>query len=245
MNFRSLRNFEMRKREIMKPIKSKSPKNKMNQKESIHMIPQSKVARGRRPHNEPTSTPTIDQNKVVEFSSQEHSFSENSSEMEVSSSVKREASISDEQILKAPIVEKVGLQKEESNQKAKSNEEELRVKEEVTLEGQPAPIPPRTKVDLKHQIENVKGMVQMGTAIMKSSFPKPFEIAEKVVENWKEDGDFSELPIEQPLLQFYLGLGLRKAKQTEKELEQKLEGAGVLPVFRQQWKKAQKFLHKK
>lgn len=84
----------------------------------------------------------------------------------------------------------------------------------------------------------------MGTAIVKSSFPKPFEIAEKVLENWKDDGDFSELPIEQPLLQFYLGLGLRKAKATEKEIESKLETTGVLPVFRQQWSKAQKLFNK-
>jgi hypothetical protein len=80
----------------------------------------------------------------------------------------------------------------------------------------------------------------MGTAIVKSSFPKPFEVAEKVVEDWKQDGDFSELPITQPLVQFYVGLGLRKAKQTEKEIEEKLEITGVLPVVRQQWHKAQK-----
>jgi hypothetical protein len=112
--------------------------------------------------------------------------------------------------------------------------------EEVVIEGEPAPKAKRTNVDIQEQFENVKGAVQMGTAIVKSSFPKPFEIAEKVVEDWKQDGDFSELPINQPLVQFYLGLGLRKAKQTEKDLEKKLESAGVLPVVRQQWQKAQK-----
>ncbi len=112
--------------------------------------------------------------------------------------------------------------------------------EEVVIEGEPAPQFKRTKVDIKEQLENVKGVLQMGTAIVKSSFPKPFEVAEKVVEDWKQDGDFSELPINQPLVQFYVGLGLRKVKQTEKEIEQKLETTGVLPVVRQQWNKAQK-----
>jgi hypothetical protein len=111
---------------------------------------------------------------------------------------------------------------------------------EPILEGQPAPKQKRTKMDVKEQLETVKGVVQLGTAIVKSSFPKPFEMAEKVVEDWKQDGDFSELPISQPLVQFYVGLGLRKAKQTEKDLEQKLENAGVLPVVRQQWQRAQK-----
>lgn len=115
------------------------------------------------------------------------------------------------------------------------------VREEVILEGEPAPKSKRTQVDLKHHLENVVGVMQMGTALVKNSFPKPFEIAEKVVEDWKLDGDFSELPINQPLVQFYVGLGLRKAKQTEKEIEQKLETTGVLPVVRQQWQKAQKF----
>lgn len=113
--------------------------------------------------------------------------------------------------------------------------------EEVILQGEPAPEPKATKMDLKEQLETVKGVVEMGTAMVKSSFPKPFELAEKVVEDWKQDGDFSELPIDQPLLQFYLGLGLRKAKQTEKKLEHKLEVTGVLPVVRQQLNKAQKY----
>lgn len=112
--------------------------------------------------------------------------------------------------------------------------------EEIIIEGEPAPQSKRTKVDLKEHLESVKGVLQMGTAIVKSSFPKPFEVAEKVVEDWKQDGDFSELPINQPLVQFYVGLGLRKVKQTEKEIEQKLEVTGVLPVVRQQWQKAQK-----
>lgn len=178
---------------------AKKHSGKSNKKEQTHVIPQAKVAKGRRPHTE---------------------------SMELKSEPYQPSMLSEEEI--------VG-----------HSEAMEKVVDEVIIEGQPAPKPERTKVDLKHQLENVKGMVQMGTAIMKSSFPKPFEIAEKVVEDWKDDGDFSELPIEQPLLQFYLGLGLRKAKQTEKELEQKLEVAGVLPVFRQQWQKAQKFINKK
>lgn len=112
--------------------------------------------------------------------------------------------------------------------------------QETIIEGEPAE-PKRAKIDLKEQLENVKGVLQMGTAIVKSQFPKPFEVAEKVVEDWKQDGDFSELPINQPLVQFYVGLGLRKVRQTEKDIEQKLESTGVLPVVRQQFQKAQKY----
>lgn len=195
---------------------NKRQKSKKNspKKNSDHMIPTAKVAKGRRPHTEMTEEVTqpslFDVDDTNEFHSQ------------------------DEDTLTAKDLK----QSNDIHNHAES--EEFVKTEEVILEGQPAP-KQREKVDLKQQIENVKGMVQMGTALVKSSFPKPFEIAEKVVENWKEDGDFSELPIEQPLLQFYLGLGLRKAKKTEKEIEQKLEVAGVLPVFRQQWQKAQKY----
>lgn len=117
---------------------------------------------------------------------------------------------------------------------------ETESKEEIVLEGKPAPQPVRKRISMKEKLENVKGVITMGAAMVKTSFPKSYELAEKVVEDWKQDGDFSELPINQPLVQFYVGLGLRKAKNTEKGIEQKLESTGVLPVVRQQINKAQK-----
>lgn len=209
----------------MSKHKSKKTSHK---KEQTHVIPTSKTARGRRPHTEQTPTNEPYQTSLLADADWESPAATMAADEAVSGKVSAVSS---------------GNSKKSTKKQDASTEvpqKSTAAKEEVVIEGQPAPQSNRTKIDLKNQIESVKGMVQMGTAIVKSSFPKPFEIAEKVVENWKEDGDFSELPIEQPLLQFYLGLGLRKAKETEKELETKLETAGVLPVFRQQWQKAQK-----
>jgi len=203
--------------------KSKSKKS-VHKKNQAHVIPPSKTAKGRRPHTEPSVSEPYQTSLL------------SGAEWETPSS----ALESDEAINLDAVSSKISETPDTATSDTIGKSKSKSSKEEEILEGQPAPRPSRTKIDLKNQIESVKGMVQMGTAIVKSSFPKPFEIAEKVVENWKEDGDFSELPIEQPLVQFYLGLGLRKAKQTEKDLESKLETAGVLPVFRQQWQKAQK-----
>lgn len=207
---------------------SKHKSKKTNHKKDSPMIPTSKIARGRRPDTDEATSEPYQTSLLVEDW--------------VASAAENEAATGTATI-ESPVKAKKSTKKQGPIGDVTTVEAKTQ-KEEVILEGQPAPQSNRTKVDLKHQIENVKGMVQMGTAIVKSSFPKPFEIAEKVVENWKEDGDFSELPIEQPLLQFYLGLGLRKVKQTEKDLESKLETAGVLPVFRQQWQKAQKLFNK-
>jgi hypothetical protein len=190
---------------------SKNKAKKQTKKEHVHEIPLVKTAKGRRPHTEEKVEPY--QPSLLSETDLKPQRPAKSVEPE-----KREEAIHAEAIAAAP----------------------TEAQEEVILEGRPEPESKRTKIDLKEQIENVKGVVQMGTAIVKSSFPKPFELAEKVVEDWTQDGDFSELPINQPLVQFYVGLGLRKVKQTEKELEQKLETTGVLPVVRQQWQKAQK-----
>jgi hypothetical protein len=204
----------------MSNSKNKSKKSVVKKNQS-HVIPPSITSIGRRPHTDGSSTEPYQTSLL------------NSSDLEFAPEMEAdEASLVVEDII--PLAESKRAAGVESTSHTEG------IKEEVILEGQPALHSTRTKIDLKNQLEQVKGMVQMGTAIVKNSFPKPFEIAEKVVENWKEDGDFSELPIEQPLVQFYLGLGLRKAKKTEKDLETKLETAGVLPVFRQQWQKAQK-----
>lgn len=198
----------------MSNAKTKAKKHHAK-KEQVHEIPVAKTAKGRRPHTEVEAEPY-----------QPSLLSE--SDLEPQRGAKTAAKA-------AP---KAAVQEEASD--VIVDEATAAPTEEIILEGEPAPHSKRAKIDLKDQLENVKGVVQMGTAIVKSSFPKPFEIAEKVVEDWTKDGDFSELPISQPLVQFYVGLGLRKVKQTEKELEQKLETTGVLPVVRQQWHKAQK-----
>lgn len=69
-----------------------------------------------------------------------------------------------------------------------------------------------------------------GAEIIRSRAPKAVELAEKVTGDWLQDGDFSELPINQPIVQFYLGEGLRKAKETEKKVIAKVESSNVVPV---------------
>ncbi len=216
----------------MATSKSKSKKS-VQKKDQAHVIPPSKVAKGRRPHTEASEGEPYQTSLL------------SSSELESPLAIHKESTLETPHSLDSQeIQEKASPMRDSISEDVAAAVSSAKIKKEALLEGQPAPKAGRTKVDLKDHLESVKGVVQMGTALVKNSFPKPFEIAEKVVENWKEDGDFSELPIEQPLVQFYLGLGLRKAKQTEKELESKLEHAGVLPIFRQQWQKAQKLFNK-
>lgn len=84
----------------------------------------------------------------------------------------------------------------------------------------------------------------VGAELLKNKFPKSFNLAEKVVDNWVKDGNFSELPIETPLVQYYVGEGLRKAKSIEKKVESRLDDSGVLPIVKHQLNRAQKYLKK-
>jgi hypothetical protein len=102
----------------------------------------------------------------------------------------------------------------------------------------------KIKKTKKLQLPNIFGL-SMGAQLLKAKFPKSFGIAEKVIEEWVEDGDFNELPIETPLVQFYVGEGLRRAKDVEKKIETRLDDAGVLPIVRHQLGRAQKWINKK
>lgn len=195
-----------------KNVENKKNKKTGTKKENLHEIPVAKTAVGRRPHTETVAEP-------------------------YQPSLLSESDLIPEGTPPPSVQAALEQQKGSVNTASKAEAEAT----EVILEGQPAPRPKKNKVDLKEPMETVIGALQLGATVVKGTFPKPFEIAEKVVEDWKHDGDFSELPVNQPLVQFYLGLGLRKAKQTEKNIEQKLEVAGVLPVVRQQWQKAQKY----
>lgn len=76
--------------------------------------------------------------------------------------------------------------------------------------------------------------VSIGASMIKSKFPKTYDLASTVVTDWVQDGNFSELPIETPIVQFYVGESLRKAKSLEKKVETKLNDIGVLPVVKHQ-----------
>lgn len=100
------------------------------------------------------------------------------------------------------------------------------------------------KKSKKMQMPKIFGL-SFGAQILKSKFPKSFGIAEKVVDEWVSDGDFKDLPIETPLVQFYVGEGLRRVKDVEKKIETRLDDAGVLPIVRHQLGRAQKWINKK
>lgn len=63
-----------------------------------------------------------------------------------------------------------------------------------------------------------------GSDHLKSQFPKSFALVEEVANDWLKDGDFKNLPIEQPLVQFYVGEGLRKVKVIEQVVKPLVEG---------------------
>ena len=70
--------------------------------------------------------------------------------------------------------------------------------------------------------------------LIRSKIPQPFDIAEAVATDWVNDGSFEKLPIEQPVVQYFAGQGLKKAKDVEKQVFQKLEQTGVLPIVQSQ-----------
>jgi hypothetical protein len=102
----------------------------------------------------------------------------------------------------------------------------------------------KEKKSKKMQLPNIFGL-SLGTQLLKSKFPKSFGIAEKVVEEWVSNGDFKDLPIDAPLVQFYLGESLRRVKNIEKKIGTRLDDAGVLPIVKHQIGRAQKWINKK
>jgi hypothetical protein len=60
-----------------------------------------------------------------------------------------------------------------------------------------------------------------GSEIIRAKAPKAFELAETVADEWVKDGRFEALPVGHPLAQFAAQVGLRKAKDIEKKLDEK------------------------
>lgn len=57
--------------------------------------------------------------------------------------------------------------------------------------------------------------------VIREKAPKPFEVAEKVATDWKNEGDFSDLGITHPMAGMVAAEALKKAKSVEKKLEEK------------------------
>jgi hypothetical protein len=70
--------------------------------------------------------------------------------------------------------------------------------------------------------------------LVKYRAPKAFAIAERVLNDWKKDGDFKSLPLENPLANYAVGTTLRKAKVIEKDIQNKIESHPTLSKVKEQ-----------
>lgn len=71
----------------------------------------------------------------------------------------------------------------------------------------------------EHATQEEKIEIQFpGSEMVRSRFPKPFEVAEKVATDWVKDGDFQNLQVGNPLVEFVAAKGLRQAKDLEKKV---------------------------
>lgn len=57
-----------------------------------------------------------------------------------------------------------------------------------------------------------------GSELLRSKFPKPFEVAEAVASEWTGEAKFDHLPISHPLANWAAQQGLLKAKEIEKKV---------------------------
>jgi hypothetical protein len=64
--------------------------------------------------------------------------------------------------------------------------------------------------------------------LVRAYVPKAMDVADKVATDWKKDGSFMNLGIENPYANMAMSLGLKKAKEIEKKLDEK----GVLSAVR-------------
>lgn len=80
-----------------------------------------------------------------------------------------------------------------------------------------------------------------GSELLRARAPKAFELAETVAEEWVNNGRFEGLPVGHPLAQYAAQVGLRKAKEIEKKLDEK----GVFMMARMGLEYAKTKLHRK
>jgi len=64
--------------------------------------------------------------------------------------------------------------------------------------------------------------------LLRAYVPEAMKVADKAVTDWKHDGSFMNLGIENPYANMVISTGLQKAKEVEKKLEEK----GVLSTVR-------------
>ncbi len=73
--------------------------------------------------------------------------------------------------------------------------------------------------DQQENEEKKKVHIQfLGSDLVRAQFPQPFDVAEKLATDWVNDGDFSEIPLGNPILSSLAAEGLRKAKDVERKV---------------------------
>lgn len=60
-----------------------------------------------------------------------------------------------------------------------------------------------------------------GSELLKKNAPQAYKFAEVVVAEWKKDGSFNKLPLNNSLAQLVAAVTLKNAKQIEKKLEER------------------------
>ncbi len=76
------------------------------------------------------------------------------------------------------------------------------------------------ELNLKNKIEN-ENKVEInfpGSEVLRAKLPNTFKVVDKVATDWVHDGRFEELPLKNPLAQYFVAKGLRQAKTIEKKI---------------------------
>lgn len=76
------------------------------------------------------------------------------------------------------------------------------------------------KADVEEEKEHFRAEFP-GHEALRERAPQAFKVADAVVDEWKNDGDFNGIPVGHPLAQVAVGAGLRQVKKIEKKLEEK------------------------
>ncbi len=70
----------------------------------------------------------------------------------------------------------------------------------------------------RDELNNRQEIRFFGSELLRARFPKPFEVADEVAEEWVKGGDFSLKSIENPFAKDLVKKGLAKAKELEKKV---------------------------
>lgn len=130
-----------------------------------------------------------------------------------------------------------------ANKKGKKKEQESSEQNEQVLEAEFVNVTAqeeRASENAEAQSENTEEKKSIKiefpySDLVRGQAPQVFDFAEKVATDWLNNGEFKDLPIKQPLAQYFVGEGLRKAKDVEKKVANKLNETGVTYIVKSQF----------